>query len=83
MRDRPDQTSFFAAYTGKVLFVGGEKDPLIPVASLEQQASRLKPGHARVEIIPHVGHMGMLENEKEMSRILHNWLETLPMDQTN
>jgi pimeloyl-ACP methyl ester carboxylesterase len=72
MRDRPDRTSLLADFNGKILFVAGVHDSLIPVSVIEEQAAYCKCPVAAV--LQGAAHMGMLEKEAEMVEILQVFL---------
>lgn len=59
MRDRPDQTSLLRDFHRPILIISGEKDPGIPVESVQKQASLSKD--IELTILPNVAHMGMYE----------------------
>lgn len=59
MRDREDRTHVISSFTKPILMLAGERDGLIPVAKMHEQASKAKNGNLCV--LQGVGHMGMLE----------------------
>lgn len=63
MRIRPDRTHVLKAFSRPVFFLAGEKDSIIPVQALEEQA-RLAPKSSLV-IMHGAAHMGMLENAED------------------
>lgn len=63
MRDRPDQTKTLKTFEKPTLFLGGDKDPGIPVAAIQEQA--LISQRAEIHILPGVAHMGMYEKPEE------------------
>lgn len=72
MRDRQDRTSTLKEFPGPVLFVTGEKDPGIPVESIEKQATLCRSPH--VHVLKQVAHMGMFENEKRCLEIFRKFV---------
>jgi pimeloyl-ACP methyl ester carboxylesterase len=63
MRDRPDCLEVIQRFHGPILFIAGEKDAGIPVEGMKEQAALAR--RASLYTFNDVGHMGMLENEKE------------------
>ncbi len=76
MRDRPDRTPFLADYRGKVLYIAGDKDPLIPMESIVKQTETLGP-KAGVEVLRNTGHMGLIEKEEDTFRAIIKLLTSL------
>jgi pimeloyl-ACP methyl ester carboxylesterase len=72
MRDRPDRTDVLADFNGKILFLAGDRDGLIPRESIRNQALFCKL--PVVAVLEGVAHMGMLENEAETLRQLQTFL---------
>lgn len=68
MRDRSDRTSVLKTFPRPVLIVGGEKDPGIPVDSLEEQKN-LNP-EISLHILKDTAHMGMYEQPVKTAEIL-------------
>jgi pimeloyl-ACP methyl ester carboxylesterase len=63
MKDRSEQLKTLEIFKNPTMFIAGEKDPGIPIASIQKQALHCqKP---QIEIFPEVGHMGMFEKAKE------------------
>lgn len=60
MRERPDRRKVLEDFEGPVLIIAGEKDDIIPLDSLMDQAIQLRKG--RLSILSDTGHMGMLES---------------------
>jgi pimeloyl-ACP methyl ester carboxylesterase len=73
MRDRPDLTGLLRRFPRPILFMSGEKDSGIPVASIRQQADLCIDGD--VVILPEVAHMGMFESEGLCLKKLANFVE--------
>lgn len=72
MRDRPDRTDVLADFKGKILLLAGEHDRLISVESIAVQAQRCQqPVFA---VLQGVAHMGMLEDEAGIVRVLRLFL---------
>lgn len=72
MRERPDRMNVLTDFTGKILFLAGEADSLIPVESIRNQARFCK--WPVVVVLTGVAHMGMLENEMETNRTIQTFL---------
>ncbi|MCX7637408.1 MAG: alpha/beta hydrolase [Cyclobacteriaceae bacterium] len=64
MRDRPDRMPFLASYNGKVTYIAGAKDPLIPLELIQNQAVVLG-AKAAVAVLAEAAHMGPVEQEKD------------------
>lgn len=75
MRARPDRTHILKQYKNPVLFVAGEKDSIIPVQSLEEQA-KLATLPSLV-ILHNAAHMGMLENVPETTQAIQMFMRRL------
>jgi len=60
MRDRPDRRQVLDDFDKPVLIIAGEKDDIIPLDTLMDQAVQLRKG--RLSILSDTGHMGMLES---------------------
>lgn len=75
MRDRPSNEKLVANYTKPILLVGGEKDTVIAIDSLREQAALndLVTFHS----LPEVGHMGMFEASPELEIIVYNFLSNV------
>lgn len=69
MRNRPDRIPFLTEYQGKIWYITGDKDPLIPVESILKQAAILGP-KAVVEVLQDTAHMGLIEKEEETFHVL-------------
>jgi pimeloyl-ACP methyl ester carboxylesterase len=65
MRDRPDRIPFLRGYRGKVWYIAGDKDQLIPMESVMEQVALLGP-KAGVEVLRDTGHMGLIEKEEDI-----------------
>jgi pimeloyl-ACP methyl ester carboxylesterase len=68
---RPDRTHVLNHFNGPVLFVIGEQDSAVPVASSLQQCHL--PSIADIHILRGAGHMGMIEASDRAGRILDNF----------
>lgn len=71
---RPDGLPVLSAFTGSVLIVSGEKDPLCPPAWQAAMANAVP--RARWLALPHVGHFVPLEAPAKLNRALTRWLQT-------
>lgn len=60
MRERPNRRKVLEDFEGPVLIIAGEKDEVIPLDTLMDQAIQLRKG--RLSILSDTGHMGMLES---------------------
>lgn len=60
MRDRPSRRQVLDDFDKPVLIIAGEKDEIIPLDTLMDQAIQLRKG--RLSILSDTGHMGMLES---------------------
>lgn len=65
MRDRPDRIPFLRGYRGKVWYIAGDKDQLIPMESVMEQVALLG-SKAGVEVLRDTGHMGLIEKEEDI-----------------
>lgn|SRR5690606_6674749 len=75
MRARPDRTHILKEYKRPVLFLAGERDSIIPVQSLEDQAKlALK---LSLIILHNAAHMGMLENIPETAQAIQRFVQRL------
>lgn len=68
MRDRPDRRKVLDDFDKPVLMIAGEKDEVIPLETLMDQAIRLRKG--RLSILSDTGHMGMLESTNRSVEIV-------------
>lgn len=68
MRDRPDRRDVLMSLNIPVLFIGGDKDGIIPPQDLGEQKKLVKM--AEFHMLPDTGHMGMLENPKKTAEIV-------------
>ncbi|QOI96972.1 MAG: alpha/beta hydrolase [Flammeovirgaceae bacterium] len=75
MRDRPDRTDLLADFKGKVLLLAGEHDRLISVESIAEQAQRCQ--QPVFTVLQGVAHMGMLEDEAGIIRVLRLFLDSV------
>jgi pimeloyl-ACP methyl ester carboxylesterase len=74
MRDRPDMTNFLKSFLSPVLFIGGEKDSIIPISTLQNQVKLMPTG--KLIIMMETGHMGMFEDATESIRLLEDFAES-------
>ncbi len=75
LRDRPDQTLTLANYKGDALILHGEDDRLCP-AHRHELMQQLMP-QAKYKIIKNAGHLPTLEQPRETSKIIKEWLEVI------
>ncbi|HMJ69696.1 MAG TPA: alpha/beta hydrolase [Cyclobacteriaceae bacterium] len=68
MRDRPDRRKLLEDFNGPLLMIAGEKDDIIPLDTLMDQAVLPKKG--RLSILSDTGHMGMLESTNRSVEIV-------------
>ncbi len=68
MRDRPNRRSVLDDFDKPVLIIAGEKDEIIPLDTLMDQAIQLRKG--RLSILSDTGHMGMLESTNRSVEIV-------------
>lgn len=72
MKYREEQIKTLENFKNPTLFIGGEKDPGIPVDSILKQASHCqKP---EIHILARVAHMGMLEKATETAAKIKDFL---------
>ncbi len=72
MRNRPDRTFVIKNFAKPILFIAGEKDSVIPVDTLLEQAKLSK--NASIHVLADVGHMGMVESPEECLSIIRDFL---------
>lgn len=72
MRDRPDSTSLLESLDLPSLIIVGEHDRITPPASSHRMASAI-PG-SKLEVIPHAGHLAVLERPGEVTEAIRNFL---------
>lgn len=75
LRERPDSTPLLAQVNVPTLLLPGEDDPIVPLA--EAQAMHAAIPGARMEIIPHAGHLPNLENPIAFNLALRKFLEQI------
>jgi pimeloyl-ACP methyl ester carboxylesterase len=68
MRDRENRRKVLDDFTGPVLIIAGEKDEVIPLDTLMDQA--VQPNKGRLSILSDTGHMGMLESTSRCVEIV-------------
>ena len=71
MRDRPSSEQVLVNAKVPILIIAGQHDPVIEVATLVEQA-RLNSSII-FYILPNVGHMGLLEAEKEAAQVVNDF----------
>lgn len=72
MRDRPEHISLLKTYTNPILLIAGDRDTVIPVTTLIDQANVATK--ATIQVLKGVGHMGMLELPDESLKIVRDFL---------
>lgn len=72
MRDRPDHISLLKTYTNPVLLIAGDRDTVIPVGTLMEQANIA--AKATIQVLEGVGHMGMFESPEGSIKIIRDFL---------
>lgn len=75
MRDRPDSRDFLKTYSGKTLFIAGDKDEFIDAQAMRSQAEAAKD--ALFALLPETGHLGMLETPEEAAVPVQRFLENV------
>jgi pimeloyl-ACP methyl ester carboxylesterase len=68
LRDRPDATEGLKKISVPTLVIVGAEDAITPVPHAEQIANAV-PG-AKLEVIPHVGHLSNMEAPEEFNRLV-------------
>ncbi|HEX8059757.1 MAG TPA: alpha/beta hydrolase [Cyclobacteriaceae bacterium] len=74
MRDRPARRKILDDFNRPVLIIAGEKDEIIPLDTLMDQAIQLRKG--RLSILSDTGHMGMLESTNRSVEILTQFINS-------
>ena len=74
MRDRPDRRKILDDFDKPVLIIAGEKDEIIPLDTLMDQAIQLRKG--RLSILSDTGHMGMLESTNRSVEIVTQFVNS-------
>lgn len=72
MRDRFDLTSVIQKFNNPIIFIGGEKDTVIPPDTLQKQAKLAVKPH--LSMVANVAHMGMFEKEAETLNLTRAFL---------
>jgi pimeloyl-ACP methyl ester carboxylesterase len=75
MRDRPDQTKTLKSFKKPTLFLGGDRDPGIPVTAIREQATFSQ--RPEIHILPGVAHMGMIEKPDEVAAKIMGFLSKI------
>lgn len=68
MRDRPSSIDFIGNTKCPLLFIGGEKDTIIPW-EITMEHGKIAP-HSQVHLLKNVGHMAMFENPEETQKLI-------------
>lgn len=74
MRDRPNRRKILDDFDKPVLMIAGEKDQVIPLDTLMDQAIQLRKG--RLSILSDTGHMGMLESTNRSVEIVTQFVNS-------
>jgi pimeloyl-ACP methyl ester carboxylesterase len=74
MRDRPNRRQVLDDFDKPVLMIAGEKDDIIPLDTLMDQAIQLRKG--RLSILSDTGHMGMLESTTRSVEIVAQFIDS-------
>jgi pimeloyl-ACP methyl ester carboxylesterase len=74
MRDRPNRRHVLDDFDKPVLIIAGEKDDIIPLDTLMDQAIQLRKG--RLSILSDIGHMGMLESTSRTVEIVAQFVDS-------
>jgi pimeloyl-ACP methyl ester carboxylesterase len=74
MRDRPERRKILDDFDRPVLIIAGEKDEIIPLDTLMDQAIQLRKG--RLSILSDTGHMGMLESTNRSVEIVTQFVNS-------
>lgn len=77
MRDRPNRRDVLDDFDKPVLMIAGEKDDIIPLDTLMDQAIQLRKG--RLSILSDTGHMGMLESTNRSVEIVAQFVAACPI----
>jgi pimeloyl-ACP methyl ester carboxylesterase len=75
MMARPDRTSVLKSFENPVLFIIGKNDNAVPLQISLQQC--YMPSVSHIKILKNSGHMGMLEQKKESTLFLKEFLKEL------
>lgn len=78
MAGRPSTESVLANSDVPILMIGGEKDTVIEISSLEEQAS-LNP-LISFHKLPGVGHMGMFEDAERLAKLINGFASRIKND---
>lgn len=73
MRDRPDSVNVLKKFSEPVLFITGDSDPGIPVASIRAQAAGTP--HGEISILPGQAHMSMIEDVQTITELIMDFTE--------
>lgn len=68
MRDRQDKTAVLKSFDKPVLFLAGDRDPGIPLKSIEEQATL--SNNIEVNVLKGQAHMGIIEDADRTAKIL-------------
>lgn len=78
MRERPNRRKVLEDFEGPVLIIAGEKDDIIPLDTLMDQAIQLRKG--RLSILSDTGHMGMHESTSRSVEICAQFVASCAAD---
>jgi pimeloyl-ACP methyl ester carboxylesterase len=79
MRDRPDMTGLLRSAKFPVLFVAGDRDPGIPLASVQAQ-TELSSG-TELQVLAGQAHMAIVEEPKKVADAIEGFALKLPLTQ--
>ncbi|MCI0750410.1 MAG: alpha/beta hydrolase [Flammeovirgaceae bacterium] len=71
MRDRPEWSNVISLFNKPILFIAGQRDTIIPVESIHNQAKTAEKGEVRT--LPEVVHMGMFEAPQLTTQLIINF----------
>lgn len=72
MRERKNHTPTVQNTSVPILYLLGEKDPVMDVKTVSQQIEGMN--HATLAIIPEMGHLGFIEAKAECLKVLEEWI---------
>jgi len=75
MKSRPESISFLKQIDFPVLFIIGKNDTIIPEKDMFYQSSLCK--QADVTYLQNSAHMGFIEEEKECTKAIYNFISTI------
>ena len=75
MAERPDSNATLATIKAPALVLHGDEDTLVPLAEAEQMHRQI--AGSRMQVIPRVGHLSVLEDPAAAAGILRAFLDSL------